>query len=77
MFEWIVKKVILSKVNRLLGDYQGDVVKIKGVLAKWTARLEKALACFNGLVAKLDDNQLTAEECEQAAKEIAALVRGW
>lgn len=77
MIEWAVKKIVVGKVNGLLMKYKSDVSKVREKLVKWTGRLEKALACFKALLSKLDDNQLTADECKQARSEISDLVKSW
>lgn len=62
MFEWIVKKVIVGKVNDLLKQYKSNVDKLRSTLSVWIWRIEKVLACFKSMLAKLDDNELDADE---------------
>ena len=77
MIEWIVKKVLCGKINKLLDEYKGDVVKAKTMLQIWTERMEKVLACFKSMLAKLDDNQLSSDEVKEAVDEVNKLVKEW
>ena len=77
MFEWIVKKVIVGKVNDLLKQYQNDVSKVKETLKVWIGRIKKVLECFESMLAKLDDNELDADELKQTADEVTKLVKEW
>ena len=77
MFEWIVKKVIVGKVNGLLMAYEKDVGKARETLKTWTGRIKKILAFLEGALAKLDDNQLTAEELRETGDDLAKVVKEW
>lgn len=77
MIKWIVTKFILNAVNKLLDQHSSDVAKVKDTLTLWVKRLEKILGCFNGLLAKLDDNRLDDDEVDQAAAEIEIVVKEW
>ena len=77
MFDWLVKKVIVSKVNDLLKDNKDNIAKVRNTLKKWIDRIKKILTCFESLMSKLDDNQLDTTECKEAAKEIEKLVKEW
>lgn len=39
MMTWIIKKVVISKVNDLLKKYKKNVDKAKEMLKTWIARL--------------------------------------
>lgn len=77
MMTWIIKKVICSKVNGLLKAYEKDVSKARETLKTWTGRIKKVLACLEGALAKLDDNELTAEELRETGDDLAKVVREW
>ena len=68
MLNWIVKKVILGKLNGLLG-------KVREVLTLWIGRIEKILNCFKSMLAMLDDNQLDSDEVQKSLDEVKALVK--
>lgn len=77
MCAWIVKKVIMGKVNDLLEEYKGDVSKVKDTLQLWIARLEKILSCFKSLLTKLDDCKIDDEEIDETAAEVENLIKEW
>ena len=75
MIEWIVKKVILSKVNGLLKTYSQNVDKVRDILKLWTTRLQKILSCFESILKKLDDGELSEQELKEASDEVMTLIR--
>lgn len=77
MFEWIVKKVVCGKINDLLKRHEGGAAQTRETLKTWTERTKKTLACFESLLAKLDDNELDSDELKAAADEVTALIKGW
>lgn len=74
---WIVKRVVIGKVNDLLKKYKGDVEKIRETLTKWTERIEKVLSCFKSVLAKIEDNELDEKELKDTADEVSALIKEW
>lgn len=62
MVKWIVKKVIVGKVNDMLDEYKDNVAKTRDTLKVWIARLDKILFAFRSLLEKLDDNRLDDDE---------------
>ena len=77
MIEWIVKKVIVGKLNGLLKQYQNDVSKVKETLKVWIRRIKKVLGCFESALSKLDDNELDADELKQTTDEVTKLIKEW
>lgn len=77
MIDWLVKKVICGKVNDLLKKYKGNVAKFRETLKAWLWRIQKVTACLEGLLAKLDDNELTSDEVKQAGEEVTQLIKEW
>ena len=77
MCTWIVKKVIMGKVNDLLEEYKGNVSKVKDTLQLWIARLEKILSCFKSLLTRLDDGKIDDEEIDETAAEVENLIKEW
>ena len=75
MIEWIVKKVILSKVNSLLKTYSQNVDKVRDILKLWTTRLQKMLSCFESILKKLDDGELSEQELKEASDEVMTLIK--
>ena len=77
MVEWLVKKVLVGKINRLLKDYKGNAATVRETLRKWTERISKVLACFQSALARLEDNELTADEIKETAEEIQGVIKAW
>ena len=77
MIEWLIKRVLVGKINELLRKYQSDVGKVKTTLRLWIGRLEKILALFKSTLAKLDDNSVSPEELGETANEVEELIRKW
>lgn len=70
MFQWLVKKVIIGKVNDLLEVNQDNVTKVKNTIDTWVGRLQKILDCLKNILSKLDDNKLDSEEIDDSVAEI-------
>lgn len=77
MVEWLVKKVLCSKVNDLLKKYKGDVGKVKDTLKTWILRIQKLMSCLESMLAKLDDDELTSDEVKQTTDEVTKLIKEW
>lgn len=77
MFNWIVKKFVIGKVNDLLKKYKGDVDTVRAVLVTWVSRLKKILNCFESLLDKIEDNELDENEAKETADEVAQLIKEW
>lgn len=75
MIEWIIKRVILSKVNGLLKTYSQNVDKVREMLKLWTTRLQKILSCFESILKKLDDGELSEQELKEASDEVMTLIK--
>lgn len=70
MFKWLVQKVIVSKLNDFLSTYKDNIANFKKTLELWISRLEKILAAFKTILAKLDDGKLDEAELDQIAETI-------
>lgn len=77
MMKWLVKRVIIGKVNDLLDEYKDNVGKVKDTLQTWIARLEKIISCFKSTLAKLDDGKIDSDEIDQTVAEIEEVVKSW
>ena len=73
----IVKRFIVRYINRQLAANAENVEKMKGVVELWAARIKRVLFCLDCLMAKLADNEITADEIKEASGEIQELVREW
>lgn len=77
MIEWIVKKVIVKRINKLLDGRKQSVENIRAKVALWLDRVRRVVSCLESLSAKLDDNRLDATELKETGAEITAVVKAW
>ena len=75
MYECIVKRIVVKKLNKLLKEYDGDIDKAKETIRTWLKRVNLVSSCLEKLLAKIDDKELTAEEIEQAIKDLEQLAK--
>ena len=75
MFECVVKKVILKKLNKLLKEYDGNIDKAKETIRLWLKRVNLISSCLEKLIAKLDDGSLTAEEVTDVIEDVQQLIK--
>ena len=75
MYECIVKRIVVKKLNKLLKDFDGDVDKAKETIRVWLNRVNLVSSCLEKLLAKVDDKELTPEEIEQAVKDLEQLAK--
>lgn len=73
----VVKKFVIGKINGLLQKYKGGIDTVRAVLVTWVARLKKILNCFESLLAKIEDNELSENEAKETADEVAQLIKEW
>lgn len=70
-----VKKYVLGVVNNALKAHGESIEKARRVVSAATAKLKAVIRFFDGLEAKLEDNEITAEEISAAyddAKRLAS-----
>lgn len=77
MVKWVIKRYVISNVNKLLDEYKDNVGKVKDTLQVWIARLEKILSCFKSTLAKLDDGKIDSEEIDQTVAEVEQVIAEW
>ena len=75
MFECVVKKIVLNKLNKLLKEYDGNIDKAKETIRLWLKRVNLVSGCLETLLKKLDDGELTADEVTDAIKEVEDLIK--
>lgn len=73
----MLKRFILSQVNKILSDHKGNVAKTREVVNLWLSRADKVTNALKGLSQKLEDHVVTDEELEDAVAELTALVKEW
>ena len=77
MTKWIIKKVIVGRLNDLLDQYKDNVSKVRDTLKVWIARLDKILYAFRSLLEKLEDNKIDSEEIDQTVAEVEQVIKEW
>ena len=77
MIEWIVKKVIVRRINKLLDSKRQGVEVVRSKVGLWLDRVRRVVSCLESLSAKLDDNKLDAAELKEAGAEITATIKAW
>ena len=77
MAKWLVKKVVVGKVNQILDVNQENIVTVKNTLDTWIGRLDRILSCLKAILSKLDDNKLDSAEIDESVAEIKKVVKAW
>ena len=77
MIGFIIKRVICSKVNNLLKKYKHNADKAREVLTLWINRLKKILVCFESMLKKIDDGELSQQELNEASDEVMIVIKEW
>ena len=77
MKKWIVQKIILRELNKVLDRYASNIDSTKKILVVWIARLDKILYAFRSLLEKLDDNKLDSEEIDQTVADVEIVIKNW
>lgn len=73
----ILKSFILKKLNKLLDEYKSNVSKVRDTVDVWTTRAKRVTTYLESLSKKLEDNELSDDELEEAIEELTSLVKGW
>lgn len=77
MTNWLIKKCVVGKLNKLLEKNKGNMEKIRSTLLVWISRIENITGCLKSLLAKLEDNKIDSDEVRQTTDEIKKLVGEW
>lgn len=77
MIDWLIKKCVVGKLNKLLEKNKGNVEKIRSTLLVWISRIENITGCLKSLLAKLEDNKIDSDEVKQTTDEVKKLVGEW
>ena len=73
----VLKRFILSQLNKVLEDYKDNVELAKAKVDVWLKRSEAINAFLQSLSQKLDDNNLTENELEAAIEELKQMIASW
>ena len=77
MIEWLVKKTLVGRLNKLLDKNKEEIGSTKDTIKVWIARLDKILFAFRSLLEKLDDNKIDDEEIDQTLADIEIVIKNW
>ena len=77
MIEWLVKKTLVGRLNKLLDKNKDEIGSAKDTIKVWIARLDKILFAFRSLLEKLDDNKIDDEEIDQTVADIGNVIKTW
>ncbi len=77
MKKWLICKIVLSALNKLLAARKGETQNAVNIVSRWISRLQAIIACFRGLCEKLSDGEINAEEANAIKAEIADIIRKW
>lgn len=73
----LVKSYIASKVTKFLKANKDNISKIKTTIATWIERLEKIIALLKSILAKTDDDELSAKEIDEIGNELIITIKGF
>lgn len=77
MFEYIIKKWIIGKINDLLEDNKNNVDKIKEILSTWITRFQSILTYLESTMKKVDDHTITEDELNECVAEVEKVIKEW
>ena len=75
MFECVVKKIVLKRLNKLIKEYDGNIDKAKETVRLWLKRVNLVSECLEKLLKKLDDGEITADEVTEAMKDVKDTIK--
>ena len=74
---WLLKKLALNAINRLLKDYDKDVQAFLEKIDQHMRRIQRVAGLFQSLKKRLKDGTITPEEVEETINDIKTTVEGW
>lgn len=77
MTEWILKKLALNAINRLLKTYDKDVQAFLEKVDMNMRRIQRIAGLFQSLKKRLKDGTITPEEVEETISDIKTTVEEW
>ena len=73
----MLRKLILGKINDVVGAKKEGVEKARAQVALWTRRAKAVCQALESLSAKLEDSKLDPDELEAAVTDLKTLVENW
>ena len=74
---WILKKLAIRAINRLLKDYDKDVQAFLEKVDMNMRRIQRVAGLFQSLKKRLKDGTITPEEVEETINDIKTTVEEW
>lgn len=74
---WLLKKLAVNAINRLLKTYDKDVQKFLEKVDQNMRRIQRIAALFQSLKKRLKDGNISQEEVEQTVQDIKTTVEEW
>lgn len=74
---WIMKKLAIRAINRLLKTYDEDVQKFLEKVDMNMRRIQRVAGLFQSLKKRLKDGTITPEEVEETINDIKTTVEDW
>ena len=74
---WILKKLAIRAINRLLKTYDEDVQKFLEKVDMNMRRIQRVAGLFQSLKKRLKDGTITPEEVEETINDIKTTVEDW
>lgn len=77
MMNWILKKLALNAINRLLKTYDKDIQKFLEKVDMNMRRIQRIAGLFQSLKKRLKDGSISPEEIEETISDIKTTVEEW
>lgn len=74
---WIMKKLAIRAINRLLKVYDKDVQKFLEQVDLHMRRIQRVAGLFQSLKKRLKDGSISPEEVEETINDIKTTVEEW
>lgn len=74
---WILKKLAIRAINRLIKTYDEDVQKFLEKVDQNMRRIQRVAGLFQSLKKRLKDGNITPEEVEETINDIKTTVEEW
>lgn len=74
---WILKKLAVRAINRLLNTYDKDVQKFLEKVDIHMRRIQRIAGLFQSLKKRLKDGSISPEEVEETINDIKTTVEEW
>ena len=74
---WILKKLVVNAINRLLKVYDKDVQAFLEKIDQHMRRIQRIAGLFQSLKKRLKDGNISQEEVEETINDIKTTVEEW